>query len=182
MADRAVIEAALREAFAGVTLGGGVSLRQAALLDATDEEAEAGEIARARTGEVIDDWAAIPAAELARDNIAQLDAAGLRYYLPALAIWLLDRYDDAAGRLADEGVGLTVIGVLGALAPSDLFADELYEVYDGFTAAQRAALAAYVAALPALVHLEPSDAERVAVAIDEYWSQFSPAGGAAATG
>jgi hypothetical protein len=171
-ANRAAIEAAIREAFAGVVLGDGVSLRQAALLDASDEEASAGELASVRGSEVVDDWAAIPAAELARDNIAQLDAAGLRYYLPALALWLLDRYDDAALRLADEGVGMTVIGVIGALAPSELFADELYEIYDGFTSSQRAALAGYVAALPSLVALGETDAERIDIAIDEYWSQF----------
>jgi hypothetical protein len=174
MADRAAVEAAIRAAFASVTLGDGVSLRQAALLDASDEQASAGDLARARESEITDDWAAIPADELARDNIAQLDAAGLRYYLPALAIWLLDRYDDAALRLADEGVGMTVIGVISALAPSELFADELYEIYDAFSEAQRAALAGYVAALPALVHLDETDAERVAIALDEYWSQFLP--------
>lgn len=171
-ADRAAVEAKIRAAFAGVTLGDGVSLRQAALLDASDEEASAVELAGARAGEITDDWASIPADELARDNIAQLDAAGLRYYLPALALWLLDRYDDAALRLADEGVGMTVIGVIGALAPSELFADELYEVYDGFTPAQRDALAGYMAALPALVSLDELDAERVAIAVEEYWSQF----------
>jgi hypothetical protein len=175
VADRAAVEAAIRAAFAGVVLGDGVSLRQAALLDASDEEASAAELARARGDDMVDDWTAIPAGELARDNVAQLDAAGLRYYLPALAIWLLDRYDDAAGRLADEGVAMTVIGTLGALAPSELFADELYEIFDGFTSRQREALAAYVTALPELVHLDDADAERVAVAVEEYWSQFGPA-------
>ncbi|MFN8629900.1 MAG: DUF6714 family protein [Chloroflexota bacterium] len=116
----------------------------------------------------------MPPEDLARDHIARLDAAGLRYYLPALALWLLDRYDEGEGRLADEGVGMTVIGVIGALAPSELFADELYEIYDGFTPAQRGALAAYVAALPELVALDEVDAERIAVAVEEYWSQFAP--------
>jgi hypothetical protein len=176
MAGRAAIEAAIRAAFAGVTLGDGVSLRQAALLDASDEEASVAALARARDGEIVDDWAALPPDELARDNIAQLDGAGLRYYLPALTLWLLDHYDDAAARLADVGVGMTVIGTIGALAPSELFADEIYEVYDGFTDAHRRALAGYVAALPALVHLDAQDAERVALAIDEYWSQFLPGG------
>jgi len=69
-------------------------------------------------------------------------------------------------------VGMTVIGVIGALAPSELFADELYEIYDGFTSSQRAALAGYVAALPSLVALGETDAERIDIAIDEYWSQF----------
>ena len=181
MTERAVVEASIRAAFAGVTLGDGVSLRQAALLDASDEEATAGQLAHARDGEITEDWAAVPAEELARDNIAQLDAAGLRYYLPALALWLLDRYDDAAGRLADVGVGMTVIGTLDALAPSALFADELFEVYDGFTPAQREALAGYLRALPDLVALDDPDAERIEIAVEEYWSQFGEGPGSSAS-
>jgi hypothetical protein len=172
--DRAGVEAAIREAFAGVVLGDGTSLRQTAALDASDEEVPRDELDAARRGEVTADWTRIPAAELTAGALAELDAEGLRYYLPALLLWLLDHYDDAAARASDEGVGMTVIGTLGSLAPSELFADELYEVYDGFTPAQRAALATTLEALPTLVHLDDADAERVAIAMDEYWSQFLP--------
>jgi len=173
---RAQIEAAIRAAFAGVALGGGTSLRQTALLDASDEEVAQEELDAVRAGEVTDDWTQVPGAELTAGALAQLDADGLRYYVPALLLWLLRHYDDAAERAADEAVGLTVIGTLGSIAPSELFADELYEVYDGFTPGQQAAIAAYLEALPTLVRLDESDAERVAIAMDEYWGQYLPGG------
>ena len=176
MTKRSEVEAAIRAAFGGVTLGAGTSLRQTAALDASDEEVPRDELDAARRGEITDDWTQVSAADLTSGALAQLDGDGLRYYLPALVLWILDHYDDAAGRATDEGVGMTVIGTLGSLAPSELFADELYEVYDGFTPAQRSALAGALEALPTLVHLDDADAERVAIALDEYWSQFLPAG------
>jgi hypothetical protein len=172
--DRSALEAAIRAAFADVTLGAGTSLRQTAALDASDGEVPRDELDAARRGEVTDDWTQIPAAELTSGVLAQLDAEGLRYYLPALLLWVLDHYDDAAARASDESVGLTVIGTLGSLAPSELFADELYLIYDGFTPEQRSALAGALEALPTLLHLDEADAERVAIAMDEYWSQFLP--------
>jgi hypothetical protein len=92
--ERDEVEAAIRSAFAGVRLGPGVSLQQARFIDVyldgiTEEEFEA-----LPEHETTDDWTAIPESALVCDSIAHLDADGLRYYLPALMLWLLDHYND----------------------------------------------------------------------------------------
>jgi hypothetical protein len=79
--EREEIEAAIRSAFGGVTLGSGVSLRQAQVIDNSilglDPPVDLS------GPEITDDWARIPDSEFARDCIAHLDRVGLRYYLPA---------------------------------------------------------------------------------------------------
>jgi hypothetical protein len=172
--DRAAVEAEIRAAYAGVTLGAGISLRQTVALDAADDEPSPAELDALRRDEEVDDWTRVPEEDLTAGAVAYLDGEGLRYYLPALLVWLLDRYDDTDRRARDEDVEMTVIGTIGSLAPSDLFADELYEVYDGFTPTQRRAVAAYVDALPTLVHLRETDADRLSQAVEEYWGQFLP--------
>ena len=71
-------KAAVREAFAGVTLGGGVGLSEAQALDdyANNE---------VRAGDEKNDWAAIPVEDLNRHSgsPAFLDAEGMRFHLPA---------------------------------------------------------------------------------------------------
>jgi hypothetical protein len=177
--EREAIEAAIREAFAGVALGSGVSLRQAA---AIDRGTGAGPVA---PDEIVDDWSRVPESELRHAEVAHLDGLGLRYYLPALMLWTLDHYDDAGMRGADVEADVTIHTTVLAVAPiptlrsSPSFPERFWAAsiarFDPFTDQQRAAVARFVAALPDRVSLQEQDASRVARALDDHWSQFLPA-------
>ena len=166
--ERDDIEAAIRSAFAGVRLGSGVSLRQAQVIDDFRRGVSLEEFEALPRSEVTDDWSAVPENELMRDCVAHLDPDGLRYYLPALMIWLFDHYD---------GIDMTSIGTIMALAPAREFAGSYRDIYDSFSVEQRAAIASYVEALPRLVNLDDEDAARVARSLDRYWAQFLPRSG-----
>ncbi len=172
--EREAIETMIRAAFMGIRLGSGLSLQQAAAADNRDAGLTEAHFAQLPAAEVIDDWSSIPVAELCRDRVGYLDREGLRYYLPALMLWLLDHYDDEDSRLADAYVDLTVIGTLGALTPGREFREHYYAIFDTFSEAQRAAIASYVEALPRLVHLRRDDAVRVERALRDYWRRFLP--------
>jgi hypothetical protein len=168
--ERDDIQDAIRSAFVNVRLRSGVSLRHAESIDGTIFGLEPAYIGR-ETDEVTDDWTRVPESELLRDNIAHLDAEGLRYYLPALMLWLLDHYDEDRWL---SGSDMTAIGTIGAVAPEQQFATTLWAIYDSFTAEQRTAIASYVEALPRLVRLDHEDARRVARSMDGYWRRFLP--------
>lgn len=169
--ERSDIEDAIRSAFAHVRLGSGVSLRQAESIDGTIfglEPTYAGRLA----DEVTDDWTRVSESELLRDNVAHLDGDGLRYYLPALMLWLLDHYDDGDRWL--RGSDMTAIGTISAIAPEESFAPSRWAMYDSWSAEQRAAIASFVEALPRLVRLDSADASSVARSLDRYWHRFLP--------
>jgi len=171
--DRLGIEAIIRSAFAGVRLGSGVSLRQAQAIDKTIFGIESPNFDVLPLGEITEDWTQVPDEELLGDCIAHLDAEGLRYYLPALMLWLLDHYDEDG--LFVEGHDMTAIGTIFELAPPREFARPSEAIYDEFfTDEQRRAIALYVEGLPALVHLDYEDEASVTRAIDRYWSRFLP--------
>ena len=173
--ERDDIEAAIRSAFQDVRLGSGISLRQAQAIDDYGRGLSDAEFDGLPLSEVTDDWTRVPEAELLRDNVAHLDAEGLRYYLPALMLWLLDHYDDP-DLLGKPGLGplMTPIGTVMALAPRSMSKPEHRFRFDIFTEAQRAATAAYVAALPRLVALDREEATRIARSIRDYWGQYLP--------
>jgi hypothetical protein len=172
--ERETVEAGIRTAFAGVKLGAGVSLRQAQAADTWRDGHTEAEWRALPRGEVTDDWSRVPDAELRRDCIAYLDEEGLRYYLPAFMLWLLDHYDDVEMR-RDASSDLAVIGTLMATAPGgDGRAAALHAAFDGYTPQRRAAIAAFVEALPRLVELSYMDAMCVERAIRDYWGQFLP--------
>jgi hypothetical protein len=162
MSDRHQVERAIRNAFAGVTLGRGVSMRQAEAIDAgtleTDEDVRA-----VRAGEIVDDWSRVSRAELDRECVAHLDPVGLRYYLPALMLSVLDDYDSTSMR---------VIGTLAALYPKAGLLRSPLALYDPLTLEQRKAVALFLSALPQLVDLGHEDAKVVERALRNYWRQF----------
>jgi hypothetical protein len=168
--ERDDIQEAIRTAFAKVRLRSGVSLRQAQSIDGTIFGLEPTYVGR-EPDEITDDWMRVAESELLRDNIAHLDADGLRYYLPALMLWLLDHYDEDRWL---SGSDMTAIGTIGAIAPEQQFATSLWAIYDAFTAEQRTAIASYVEALPRLVRLDHQDAMSVARSMDDYWRRFLP--------
>ena len=170
--ERETIADRIRAAFASVRLGSGISLRQAHAIDGYLEDFSEAEFAALPRHEETDDWTLVPEEELAQGDIAHLDAEALRYYLPALMLWLLDHYEDKDERLNDPGVDMSVIGTIFALAPSKEFREHQFGIYESFSAEQRAAIAAYVEALPRLVTLEYEDATRLARSLDHYWRGF----------
>jgi len=171
--ERDHIEAAIRSAFAGVQLGSGISLRQTQVISDYGRGYTRAEFEALPESEVTDDWAQIPDDELAQDFIvAHLDADGLRYYLPALMLWLLHHYDDEDRVIS--GADMTSIFTMAALAPDPRFEESYRGKYDSFSADQRAAVASYVEALPRLVELDDRDAAAVARSIDHLWAPFLP--------
>jgi hypothetical protein len=75
----------IREAFAGVTLGEGVGLREA---DGLDDYADAETLARYREQDEKREWTAIPPADLDRYycSLSFFDADGMRFHLPAYLV------------------------------------------------------------------------------------------------
>jgi hypothetical protein len=151
-----VIES-IRASFAGVTLGDGISMRQAEVIDGYGEGYTDEEFERLKLSEIVDDWVSVPFAELERDNIAHLDAEGFRYYIPAFMMSLLEHYEPASMR---------VIGTLSAL--SRPFHDDLL----GFE--QKRSVALFLSALPELVNLDNEDETMVREALRKYWTHYLP--------
>lgn len=85
------IIAAIEEAFGGVQLEDGISLREAIVLDnyGTDQERH-----RARSQDELGDWREIPEETIAgySASLAFLDAKGMRFYLPAFMRFALRHY------------------------------------------------------------------------------------------
>lgn len=79
----------VRSAFKGVTLGDGVGLRHGQGLD---ERADEKMLAAYRALDETDDWSAIPIEDLDRysSSLSFLDAAGMRFHLPAYLIASLE--------------------------------------------------------------------------------------------
>ncbi len=151
-----VIES-IRASFAGVTLGDGISIRQAEVIDGYGEGYTDEEFDRLKLSEIVDDWVSVPFAELERDNIAHLDAEGFRYYIPAFMLSLLGQYERASMR---------VIGTLSAL--SRPFQDELLSFE------QKRSVALFLSALPELVNLDNEDETVVREALRKYWIRYLP--------
>ena len=169
--ERTEIEQAIRSAFAGVRLGKGVSLQQARIIDDRRDDFSRAEFDALTRLEVTDDWTAIPEDELVNDCLAHLDADGLRYYLPALMLWLLDHYNDADLRSNPEAE-MTAIGTISALAPRK----SMRWRWDSLSRDQLTAIASYLEALPRLVDLDDEDTMLVARSLESNWAQFLPDG------
>lgn len=104
---RRAVESEIRAAFQGVTLGQGISLRQAQCADVFGQALLKGAPASSAPEE-INDWSRVSIDELESDYIAHLDAGGFRYYIPALMLSVLNRY---------EPTSMRVIGTLSGLYP-----------------------------------------------------------------
>jgi hypothetical protein len=172
--ERDEVEAAIRDAFAGVRLGSGLSLRQSVAADTLGAGLTRAEFDRLPESEVTDDWTRVPEADMRRAALGYLDRDGLRYYLPALMLWLLGRYDDQDGRLFDSDYDVALIGTLSWIVPGKDFRVHHYAIFDTFSEAQREAIAAYVEALPRLVNLRWGDPVLVERSIRDYWGRFLP--------
>jgi hypothetical protein len=127
------VESEIQMAFRGVTLGKGISLRQAQLVDQSRDAVCAHSASRA-PGEIVDDWSRIPLDELERNRIAHLDAGGFRYYIPALMLSVLKHYHSGSMR---------VVGTLNSLYPKKGDSWEYHMLrYSLLNSAQKTAIAA----------------------------------------
>jgi hypothetical protein len=165
MQTRDVVEREIRTAFAGVMLGDGTSLRQAAVIDNYGEGVSDEQFRQLPQTEVTDDWAKVPWEELESDNVAHLDAKGWRYYIPAFMLSVLKEYNAGSMR---------VIGTLSSLYPREHLATYHLPRYDLLTYEQKRAIANYLQALPSIVALDTEDLTVVQRALDRYWRQFLP--------
>lgn len=151
------VESEIRDAFRGVKLGRGVSLRQAQVID----ERSGSVVASPFTG----DWTVVPLEELERDCVAHLDAEGFRYYIPALMLSVIDHYEPRSMR---------VIGTLDGLYPrKDGWPYHMFR-YSQLSDPQKRAIARFLTALPKLVELNITDQKIVSRALRNYWSAYLP--------
>jgi hypothetical protein len=160
-AKRQIVEAAILEAFAGVRLGGGVSLVEAEAIDGYYERMSLAEAHRLRQFEITDDWSALTPSDLDSENLAHLDAEGLRYYLPAFMLRLLDDYQPGE---------MWCIGTIASLDQRRPYPLDFMEM---LTDAQRTAIAAYVEALPELVALDHEDAAVIDRSLAQVWRTYT---------
>src|ERR1700723_1408868 len=160
--DRKLVELQIREAFKGVTLGGGVSLCRAQVADRHGEGFAEEQLSALLHPEITDDWSRVPFSDLESDFIAHLDAEGLRYYLPPLMLSVIDHYD---------GTSMRVIGTISALDPRGPYKTKRFE---RLNEAQRRAVAVFLIELPRLVELDVEDTKVAARSIEAFWSRYAP--------
>ncbi|MCO6512717.1 MAG: hypothetical protein J5I65_18185 [Aridibacter famidurans] len=171
------VEKRIREAFKGVKLGEGYSLHQQILVsnygcDEEGNEVSGREWERLRTAGVIDNWEKIDWSREPDDehiSMVFLYDKGQRYYLPALMLRLLDKYDSSSMR---------VISTLSFLYPRKNDKQISWESYSSnysvFTHEQMAAIGSFLNALPILLDLETRDRRIVQRAVENYWHRFVP--------
>lgn len=157
--DREEVLALLRAAFPAVPLGEGVSLREARVIDALGTDAER---AAARAADFLGPWTEAAHVLIDFDGgvFPFLDAAGFRHYLPAFVTRGLTDPTDA---VHPSGVGGPAWAALDALLSALRFGR-----LPDFTAAQRAALAAFLRFMAAVapdetIHDPCDDGEFVAL-------------------
>lgn len=161
---RRAIQSEIRMAFRGVTLGRGVSLKQAQFADRSRDAVCNENSASLAAGEIVDDWSQLNLDELERDCIAHLDADGFRYYIPALMLSVLKNYDSASMR---------VIGTLGSLYPKKDHRWKYHMVrYSLLNHRQKTAIARFLATLPKLVELDFENHKIVERALRNYWGEY----------
>ncbi len=166
-------------AFRNVTLGGGISIRQAQFIDFSSSGARGAhsppsthqeiktEWSRIPLDEITKDWSRVSLDELERDCIAHLDALGFRYYIPALMLSVVDHYNSSS---------LRVIGTIVGLYPKKDGGWEYHmHRYSLLNYRQKAAIARFLAALPELVQLESKDQKVVERALRNYWGEYMQA-------
>jgi hypothetical protein len=160
---RRAVEGEIQQAFHGVTLGKGMSLRQAQYADRFQDAVWNADSTSLGKGEITNDWSQVSLDELERDCIGLLDAFGFRYYIPALMLSVLAHYDPSSMR---------IIGTLSGLYPKRDSLDHSMYQYSLLNSAQKTAIAHFLEALPRLVDLDSEDQKIVPRALRNYWSVY----------
>lgn len=163
------LRALIRNAFHGVTLEDGMSIRQGEICDNYGKDSRGKEVSEAKFAaipldEVTGDWAAIPLAELERyPQLAYLDAKGFRYYIPAFLLSLLESSDRCSMR---------AICTLGSVCPTrDLWAHHM-EHYELLDEKQRAAIALFLFHFQEHPALDEDDRQQVYLGLESFWQQY----------
>ena len=161
----------LTTAFRGVTLDGGISIRQGEICDNYGKDNDGREVSDAEFAsipcdEITDDWSALPLDELEQyPYLAHLDSKGFRYYIPA---FLLSLFHDA------QGASMRVISTLSSLFPTrDSWLYHMHH-YELLNDAQRTAIAIFLFHLQDYLRLDTSDQRLVSAALQAYWQQYLP--------
>ncbi len=159
----------MKDAFLGVTLDGGISIRQGEICDYYGTDNDGKEVSDAQfaaipRSEITDDWTTIPLAELERyPYLAYLDAKGFRYYIPA---FLLSLFEDA------QSASMRVIATLSSVYPKrDLWLHHMQQ-FELLDARQRSAIARFLFHLQDDPRLEASDQRLVSRALQAHWQQY----------
>ncbi len=165
--DIVEIKSLVSDAFKGVTLGNGYSLRDMEEMDNWGKRGPEEDLQLFPDVETRDDWAALTIETLDRyAGLAHIDALGFRYYIPAFMLSVLNDYQPSDMRF---------ICTLSALYPKrDGLAEYTISRYLLLNSKQRSAIASYLQALPSLVPLNGGDEKCVERAIRNYWHEFLP--------
>jgi hypothetical protein len=150
-------------AFAGVVLGGGMSIRQSEAVDRQPEPWNEAWYRALPVEEITDDWSRIPASELDRAQVTFFDAEAFRYYIAPLALSVIRNYDSSSMR---------VIGTLSALYPKERDWTHHMNQYALLNSAQKQAVAFYLSHVPSLVEFGGEEAKQCERALRRYWLQF----------
>ncbi len=167
--NKSEIETLIKDAFCGVRLGKGCSLREAETADNWGESGPEEDLDTFPDVETEDDWAALSLQTLDRyPYLAHMDAEGFRYYIPAFMLSLL---------ADDDRSSMRAICTLSLLYPSRKEADlEAWNyhmgMYDLLNSKQRAAIVSFLDTLPSIAEIDPGDAKGIERALRNYWHQF----------
>jgi hypothetical protein len=161
------IELLIKEAFNGVVLGKGYSLRDMEEMDNWGERGPDEDLLAFSDVEIRDDWSALSIETLDRyPSLAHVDALGFRYYIPAFMLSVFTEYQPSDMRF---------ISMLSALYPKrDGLADYTISRYALLNQKQHSAIACYLDKLPSLVMLDFGDSKCVERAMRNYWHEFLP--------
>ncbi|MBC7528384.1 MAG: hypothetical protein H7308_12650 [Chthonomonadaceae bacterium] len=163
------LEKLIKIAFAGVTLGGGISLEQSKVQDNGGKDESGRELGENEwltlpLREVTDDWTAISEETLCDVwSFAHLVEEGFRYYLPAFMVHTLE----------DGWNSETLSSLLLNLYPKK---DQTWEYsmlrYSLLDHLQRSAVAQFLLFLPGFINLDSEDHTLVERALRNYWSDY----------
>lgn len=159
---RAEVIAAIQQAFHGVILGNGISLRQANVDTSDLAHFTPKEFQDLSTNEVKNNWRLIPLSELEVESLAHLDPEGFRYYIPAFMVSILEKYDDS----------FRVTSLLNILYPKKDSWEFHMILYSLLTENQKSSVALFLSSLPELADLWGENEKVVTRALKNYWIQF----------
>lgn len=163
MAERHEVEKAIRDAFANVVLGNGISLEQTRAIDLTsyspsDESSNYPDkdYESLKKRDIVDDWSLLTSADLERLQTAWLDPEGFRYYLPALMIDALYHHDTGSWRWIGLWVSI----------------QEVKHFFSALNDQQMAACALFVTNLRGLVELDYDEEKVLERRLEKQWAEY----------
>lgn len=154
---------AIEVAFAGVPRGDGITLHEA---DAIDKHLSEAERAQVRDLDTETRWEDVPADLIARFScqLAFVDGAGYRYYIPAFMRWVVTNYHESRSFTVDS----TIYGLAHVANPGDCPAARALPL---LSAPQRCAIAKFLLHMSTAAALH-ADAAHAQQALDRFWGRY----------